>query len=171
MEISVLENPVALPGKCYYCGGVSKNHYIDTGIQIEFYGALYICNECFVTLADKMGYLNKNDVKNLLDEVSQLRDHNDLLLSTVDSLQDALNSATKEKVSAARVNSDFHSSGRITYSDISNVEIHQQVDGGTQSTEGSLGEGEGEPPEQSDVENLARVRERTNQQRKSNFKF
>lgn len=58
MQISVITDLVALPAKCYYCGGADKSSYLDTGIQIEYYGALIFCNECFNAMAEVYGYIS-----------------------------------------------------------------------------------------------------------------
>lgn len=40
-----LERPAALPGKCACCGAVDKP-VLDFGMDLDFYGAVYLCVEC-----------------------------------------------------------------------------------------------------------------------------
>lgn len=92
MEIQILDFPVANPGKCYYCGGVDKEQYLDTGIQIEFYGALYICNECFRAIANKMNYISPLQHVDLQDKVESLTQDREALEFKLMALEQALNS-------------------------------------------------------------------------------
>ena len=53
----LVETPAALPGSCYLCGSGDKSPYIDWGVSIEFYGALYTCTECTGAVASLLGWV------------------------------------------------------------------------------------------------------------------
>lgn len=49
--------PDVQPGKCSNCGA-SKNdgrNYIDFGLHVDWYGAVFICGECLQDIANEMG--------------------------------------------------------------------------------------------------------------------
>jgi len=61
----VLDVPDVSPGKCGNCGA-SKNdgrRYIDIGLQIEWYGAMYLCGSCLLDIANTMGLFKDLETK------------------------------------------------------------------------------------------------------------
>lgn len=65
---------MALPGSCLLCGGASKQRYMDFRISLEFYGALYICDECFFAGAQLFGFMTPDQVSELKREVEEARE-------------------------------------------------------------------------------------------------
>lgn len=45
-RFTVVEQPVAAPGHCFLCRSVAHPPFIDTGLNIMFEGAIYICSSC-----------------------------------------------------------------------------------------------------------------------------
>lgn len=66
----VVHSPSALPGSCYLCGSGDKSPYIDWGVSIEFYGALYTCFECTGAVSSLLGWVPRDKH----DEVIKLND-------------------------------------------------------------------------------------------------
>lgn len=44
-------HPILPPGRCSGCGTTGATDYIDTGIQIQFFGRVYICVACWTSTA------------------------------------------------------------------------------------------------------------------------
>lgn len=77
----ILAVPDFKPGKCANCGA-SKNDgrkYVDFGLEVDFYGTVYICGTCVTDIASNMGLFNQ-----LRDEVASL--HMKLLKIRQDSV-------------------------------------------------------------------------------------
>lgn len=70
----VVETLEALPGHCYFCGSGTKGSYLDWGVSIEFYGALYTCNECTFSAAKLFGFLSPIEVNTLVDQNRELNE-------------------------------------------------------------------------------------------------
>lgn len=76
----ILAVPDFSPGKCSNCGA-SKNdgrRYVDFGLQLEWYGTVYLCGLCIEDIARNMGLLQKYE-----DNVVKA----DLALAAVQGLQ------------------------------------------------------------------------------------
>jgi hypothetical protein len=61
---SLNEFPVNLPGTCYLCGASNasgRKWYLDAGVDIDFVGTLYVCQDCFATLARATGEFFSQD--------------------------------------------------------------------------------------------------------------
>jgi hypothetical protein len=56
--------PVTAPGKCVSCGAADFDRkYIDLGFDIDFYGRVYTCIECFSQGVEELGLHPNNDLK------------------------------------------------------------------------------------------------------------
>lgn len=152
MEVAVLDSPQAAPARCYYCGGSSKSSYLDTGIQIEFYGALYFCNECMEFLSQKMGYINPDYAKDLEAKNLYLIHENEELKRKLDSLLNAF----KELQGVIQVDLDtdsFLNNPLNNYFGLS--ESSDPIDGESQEGTRELVTGEKGPSEQTSIEGMA----------------
>ena len=61
----ILDVPDVAPGKCSNCGS-SKNDgrkYVDIGLHIDWYGALYLCSPCLHDIADSAGIFEEMRTK------------------------------------------------------------------------------------------------------------
>jgi len=88
MPMFLMKVPLAAPHKCKSCGGVSKDWYIDTGSQEEFYGAVYYCNECFTHMANLAGFLSIEQSDKLQETLSNLTDNFNNLLDAYNELRE-----------------------------------------------------------------------------------
>lgn len=67
----IVDVPDIKPGKCSNCGS-SKNDgrkYIDFGLEVDFYGIVFICGQCLLDIVKQMGLL-----KPLEEQVGILQD-------------------------------------------------------------------------------------------------
>lgn len=47
--------PPALPGCCYLCGSGSRELYVDLNRDVDYHGAMYICDLCLTQMAHMIG--------------------------------------------------------------------------------------------------------------------
>lgn len=74
--------PLALPATCSKCGyGGNARRYFDFNISVDFYGVVYLCDECFAEAiagfqSDTVVKLRATvtDLRNTLKEVTSERD-------------------------------------------------------------------------------------------------
>jgi hypothetical protein len=62
MNLSLVEWPTQHPGKCVNCGCGTRadgRKYVDMGIQVPIYGAIYICEHCIRQLGAFFGLIDK----------------------------------------------------------------------------------------------------------------
>lgn len=89
--IKVSGHPVLPPGRCSGCGTTGATDYIDTGIQIQFFGRVYICVACWVSTAmrscDMVSQHNVETIKADLDVSTKLLSS---AVSRIKELEDAL---------------------------------------------------------------------------------
>lgn len=58
-RFSIHENPNVAPGFCAICrntGGDGRT-FVDFGMQLDVYGAVYFCSTCIVELAETVGFV------------------------------------------------------------------------------------------------------------------
>lgn len=80
-RFKLLDAPYASPGKCAVCGysasGDSepddRRQYLDFGLDIEYYGAIYICTACVNEVAVGMGYALPEIVDAVREEAEQVK--------------------------------------------------------------------------------------------------
>lgn len=65
MERVTSDQVTALPGTCIMCPRSVRPEFIDTGIQIEWFGAVILCNYCVVQMGQMFGMLTQEQVDEL----------------------------------------------------------------------------------------------------------
>ena len=89
---------MAFPHTCV-CGnpgnGDKDKAFVDTGLTVDYHGAVYICKDCFVEMALGFGFF-KDDIKIKLEK-------------EVEDLKASLESITEESVGIKRVMDNFRS--------------------------------------------------------------
>lgn len=99
-RIQVLDQPVAAPAICVVCkagGGKlpqgERLKFIDFGMDIEYYGAVYFCSNCIVNVAYALGYYGpaemaavESKLARLYIEHAEMKDQNDALRNALHSL-------------------------------------------------------------------------------------
>ena len=63
-RFSIHENPNVAPGNCAVCrhSGGDGRYFVDFGLQLDWYGAVYFCSECVRELAGAIGYVPIEDL-------------------------------------------------------------------------------------------------------------
>lgn len=151
MELT--HNPVALPGSCYFCPGSVRPWYIDTQCQVEYHGAMYICNECLTHMAHLAGYVTPEEAEDLKINLAFAQKNEYELHVQVDALEKAINELTR---------AGYPSGGADLRAYHVDVVSPQVGISDTYRTEEELGVGEGETSESPPDEDVAGLR--TNQQ-------
>lgn len=71
MAIMFVTGALAQPGKCISCGSGDKSRrYADFGLDIEFYGVVYLCELCLDHAFSELKY---SGVQHLTAEINALR--------------------------------------------------------------------------------------------------
>lgn len=92
-RIQIHAMPPAAPGHCALCG-TTQGPVIDFGMNMEFFGVIYFCVEnCLVNIANAFDYhsprqwkMLMNQMENQRQEINELRDENEQLRTSIDSL-------------------------------------------------------------------------------------
>lgn len=112
----ILAVPDVSPGKCANCGS-SKNDgrkYVDFGLQVDWYGAVFLCGECLHDVSNAMGLFDA--LRAELVEAQEKKISADALQETGVELHDRVVKTFKELeefyvgVSTHRLDSDSDSS-------------------------------------------------------------
>lgn len=73
----ILERPDVNPAKCANCGGFKDDGrlYIDFGLQVDWYGAVFLCGHCLSEISIKMGLHRALEVKilQLEEKIEELK--------------------------------------------------------------------------------------------------
>lgn len=65
MQVITRQQAVALPGTCIFCPGSVRDRFVDTGIQVEWYGAIIICEQCVTSMGQMFGMATRGQVSDL----------------------------------------------------------------------------------------------------------
>lgn len=93
MFVITADQVVALPGTCLFCPGSVRSRFIDTTIQMEWHGAVIICEQCVIAMGQMFGMLTNEQANQinqggnaLLEENFELRRQ----LAALEGVKDAL---------------------------------------------------------------------------------
>jgi hypothetical protein len=98
------------PASCFACGSISDdNQFIDTGIQIDWVGAIYFCGSCCINIGQALGCMAPKASLELIDiaisqanELKNLGERCDKLESALDAVSlDRLRDRQPDFISAA----------------------------------------------------------------------
>lgn len=91
----ILDQPYSLPSKCSFCGighnEDGKRQFIDTGLDLDWYGVVYICSTCFIEIAQTLGFLSPQQYTHVADAGIEAEVENRGLKVENDALRTALN--------------------------------------------------------------------------------
>lgn len=90
-RVTIMNYPVALPGKCTICGyggGDGRRRFIDFGLSLDFFGAVNFCTDCMAEISRKIGFIPKEEFDMLRLENSELRSIIDDLRNVSDIRRD-----------------------------------------------------------------------------------
>lgn len=134
MRVQVIKTPIASPGTCVLCGtsGDEKRTFIDFGKQLDWYGAIYFCNECIREVSLAIGYIPvdgfdqlHNDYRKLSIEYDQLVERYKVVKGAMGSLladSDVVDDSSISDISSVEkpaelVESNVQSAGRTKKTD------------------------------------------------------
>lgn len=89
----VTTQPMALPGTCIMCPGSVRRLYVDTEVQIEWHGAVYICDECIKHMGHLIGMITQQEKDILVTTLTEKDEENYELrkqLAALEGVRDAL---------------------------------------------------------------------------------
>lgn len=61
--------PPMSPHKCAACGRYNADKFIDWNFQLDFYGNVYLCLECFTQCANQLQYMDSTQWERVVDEL------------------------------------------------------------------------------------------------------
>jgi hypothetical protein len=161
MQASIVPVPYQHPSSCSICGygGSDRKCWLDTGIQIDYYGAVYICDQCFNFLAGLFGYINPDVSAKILHENEILCASQEILNRRIDMLTTAIKNLELADVTV--VDSDSLRSGMdsvIGADPLGVPETSESPSGDSREGEVNVGSGEGETSEPSHDEGMDKLR-------------
>jgi hypothetical protein len=149
--MQITYSPGALPGSCYFCGNGSREYYVDTGLSVEFHGAMYICNICATDIAHLIKFISPDEFKSIRQGKEELESINYELIKRVGVLEESLREL-------ANAGYGTNSGGDVIRYGGALLETSEQSDKTISIGADELGEGEGASSESSDDENLGELR-------------
>lgn len=82
------QNRLIAPGKCAGCGGFTGRHFVDFGLELDFYGVVYLCLEyCFTEVANQIGFASPDQVESLKARIDSYKGHTDVLQGKLSALE------------------------------------------------------------------------------------
>jgi len=98
-KIQISEHANAAPNKCANCsfsGYEPGRFFVDFGVDLEFYGTIYLCTNCFAECANIIGWISpaeadqlKSRDAELTAEVERLREFENKYVSIASYFDDA----------------------------------------------------------------------------------
>ena len=90
-RVTVHDNPNMAPGKCCMCGdaGSDERKFIDFGMQLDVYGAVYFCDVCLTEVSRAVGFIPMKPMEILVSSNLFLLNQRDELLLRIEGLKDA----------------------------------------------------------------------------------
>lgn len=91
-RFKVLDQPMASPSKCAFCGlGHNQDgtvQFIDTTLDLDFFGVVYICSVCLTEISAALGYLHPDAWEKVVDDSTSTLIENERLMAENDALRD-----------------------------------------------------------------------------------
>lgn len=89
----ILDEPLAAPGKCMLCGisyGNGERKFIDTGVDLDWYGVVYYCTSCILEVSNQLGYSSFEQVQSMCKDYNSVIGMNQELAKENESLRSAI---------------------------------------------------------------------------------
>lgn len=106
-RFKVLDQPYSLPSKCAFCSlGHNQNgtvSFIDTTLDLDFYGVVYICSTCLTEIAASLGYISPDAWEKIVEDSTNSLIRCERLQAENDGLRNAVNILTGHHCSDAPV--------------------------------------------------------------------
>jgi hypothetical protein len=162
--MQLMHTPVALPGCCFICRGAQRESYIDTGVQIDYEGAFYICNLCINEAAHIMAFISHDEYKDLRKSKEELEHINYELIKRVGALEESLSALAN---AGYRLNDDR----TVVVSGGAFLEAPKESATESPGGEEGLGDGEIQPLEQVYDEGMGDLRPSSDSDDESEFEL
>lgn len=127
--MDLITSPVALPATCMLCPGSVRKLYVDTGVQIEWFGAVILCDECIKHMGRMIGMITEAD--------------RDTLVTTLAEKDEQLYELRKQIAALKGVQDALVAGGWVAPDDPRSVVVPHADDEGPR---GEPSEGDGGPP-------------------------
>lgn len=85
-----VDHLVALPGCCWKCRSSNREWYLDLELSIDYYGAVYICDQCVIEMCHIAEMLTKGEVDSIILHAKQMEQDNFDLMVKVSGLEQAI---------------------------------------------------------------------------------
>lgn len=178
MSFALTKSPAALPGSCYFCscaprqGNPERTVLVDTECQVEFHGAVYVCDVCVLQMAHLLGLMAQPEAEQLRQQILDTEIVSEQRRETIEAMQETL-SGYQRMVSL--VDSRVSVSGDATITDSTLQRADSEANGTSPeptpeleqqppSPVGQLEAGEDGTPEPADDEELDGVRSGTSRE-------
>lgn len=82
------------PGTCFLCGKVPDNsteYFANLGVELEYFGAAYLCQACCAEISDFIGFIQPEAYQTLLDMNHLLAEKNQELQKSLEFAKELLN--------------------------------------------------------------------------------
>ena len=151
-KIDTRERSLPLPGTCKACGSSTKEIYLDTGTQEEFYGAILYCHECVGYFASLFGFIHPDKALELRTIVEKSYADNVILSERNKQLLGAIDDLVRSGYDGSAINFE-----QLDLAHLSEITKSEPVEIITISREGedSVDEGESESDESGSIERLS----------------
>lgn len=155
--MQVVIHPQALPATCMFCPGSVRDRYIDTDYQIEFHGAVYICDECVVSMGRMIGMLSKEQAEHLIQENTETSSRMFHLQRRQAALEASINDLALAGYDRFRINDRGDLFAHLADSNETVPAPTRTGPSRPSATKASVGSGAGATPEPSDDKELGVV--------------
>lgn len=93
-------SPPALPGCCFLCSTAKQGiRYIDPRRDLEWHGAIYICEECAIEMGQNLGMLDFGMSADLLDDNRILTERNEAAHKRIEELEQTVDLLSQRRLS------------------------------------------------------------------------
>lgn len=80
-------NNLVAPGQCATCGSSTAKWFLDFGLDLLDYGAVYFCNYCLGDMATELDYSGPIETEVMMTTITNLHDVNNELVKRVEELE------------------------------------------------------------------------------------
>ena len=92
-RFKVVNHPEALPNKCVSCSvsfGDEKRKFIDTTLDLDFYGVVYFCTNCFLEIANMLGFVSPEQNVGIISAFNSIQESAQRLVLENEALRSSL---------------------------------------------------------------------------------
>ena len=132
-RVTLLDSPVAAPGVCALCGSANKP-VVDFGKQLDWYGAVYFCQDCIREVSEVIGFVPIEPFQKLNEEYRKLIVENDRLVSQIQKLKETLSALLSGNECNCKSNTES-SDSEPTPVEVASAVVEDNVDAVSRNSE------------------------------------